>query len=205
MGKKTPADFLNTAGGAWLPARVSDPKTSCLHIWTDVPDLRILTKKQMIVGPPCCNPPTAALTNPIANALDRANRLPPEMTPSTAVNAAREFLGLGAPIQAWDTLEELPLEYWTHPDVLACKLAIMTAFGQWNLGLELLNLLEPSSEDQHRQDCARFCQAYAGHLCALGHFESAKDHVTRASRSWPAMRLAMLDDPGLRELWKAGE
>jgi hypothetical protein len=55
----------------------------------------------------------------------------------------------------------LPPEQRTHADVLACKLAIMTAFGQWEAGLELLNLLEPSFDDQHRRDCARFCHAYA--------------------------------------------
>jgi hypothetical protein len=87
----------------------------------------------------------------------------------------------------------------------ASRLAILTVLERWGPGLELLRLLEPSREVQPRRDCADFCHAYAAHLCTLGGVDEAKEHVARASRLWPAQRLAMLDDPQLRDVWEAGE
>jgi hypothetical protein len=73
---------------------------------------------------------------------------------------------------------------------------------KWELGLELLRLLDPSPDAQPRRDGARFCHAYAARLCATGLVDDAGDHVARASHLWPAQRLAMIDDPALRDVWK---
>ena len=118
-----------------------------------------------------------------------------------AANAARAFLELGAPLKAWEMLEDLPPEQRTHPDVFSCRLAVLTALEEWEHGLELLRLLEPSPEVQPRRDCAAFCHAYARHLCATGRIEEAREHVERASHLWPAQRLAMLEDPALKDVW----
>jgi hypothetical protein len=43
------------------------------------------------------------------------------MTMSVA-NSVRGFLKLGAPMKAWEMLEDLPPEQRTHPDVFSCRL-----------------------------------------------------------------------------------
>jgi hypothetical protein len=43
------------------------------------------------------------------------------MCDSSATNAARAFLELGAPLKAWEMLEDLPPER-TDPDVFSCRL-----------------------------------------------------------------------------------
>jgi hypothetical protein len=45
----------------------------------------------------------------------------------SVANAARGFLELGAPLRAWEMLEDLPPEQRTHPDVFSLPLAIATA------------------------------------------------------------------------------
>ena len=102
-------------------------------------------------------------------------------------------------------LEDLPPKERTHPDVFSCRLAIATKFERWKPGLELLRLVESSPEAQPRGDCALYCHLYARHLRAIGRIDEAREHVARASRLWPAQRLAMIDDPKLRDVWEAGE
>jgi hypothetical protein len=124
--------------------------------------------------------------------------------PMSVANTTRGFLELGAPLKAWEMLEDLPPEQRTHPDVFSCRLAILTVLERWELGLELPRLLESAPEAQPRRDCAGFCHAYATALCTMGRVEEAKEHIARASRLWPAQRLALLDEPALRDVWEAG-
>ena len=127
------------------------------------------------------------------------------MPTTDTINAARGFLELGAPLKAWEMLEDLPPKERTHPDVFSCRAGDPDGARKWELGLEFLRLLEPSPEAQHRRDCALFCDAYAADLCGEGHIDEAKEQVARASRLWPAQRLAMLDDSALKQVWTEAE
>lgn len=70
------------------------------------------------------------------------------------------------------------------------------------MGLVLLQTLDQSADDQHRQDCAGFCHAYARHSCGAGDLGQAREFVRRASALWPNQRLAMIGDRALKPLWE---
>lgn len=109
------------------------------------------------------------------------------MNPRAAAEAARGWV-------------ELPAAR-THPDVFCARLRIATSLRSWEMGEELLRLLEDPPNAEHRSVCAAFCHARARSLCTGGEVMRARGYVKKASNLCPALRQAMMDDPVLSPLW----
>lgn len=76
-----------------------------------------------------------------------------------------------------------------------------TASRTWGLTAELVRLIIPENEYDHREAAGRFHLARACDLCVAGDVEGARAAVAALSTVWPAGRLLVLVEKRLAELW----
>ena len=96
------------------------------------------------------------------------------------------------------------------PQVIDLRLRILTNLCKWDLGDKLAGVLQYAGEDdedaqRYRITCAEYHHARARALLADGDTAGARDRVKLASELWPPIRLEMIDDPALEDLWLIGK
>ena len=82
----------------------------------------------------------------------------------------------------------------------------MTGAGEEGRGLKRAYLCEFADGDEYKIAAAEFYHAYAVHLCGgRGDVEKAKVYVGEAAKTFPAIRLQILEDPGLAAIFGRGQ
>jgi tetratricopeptide (TPR) repeat protein len=113
-----------------------------------------------------------------------------------ATDKAEGFITLGLHVDAWETLEDLPLEAKNHPRVLELRLEILCHKKAWEkasiLGESITAILPRSA-------LARFWLAVA--RFQLGDVALARDALGRAIELDSELRLKALDEPLLSGVW----
>jgi hypothetical protein len=69
------------------------------------------------------------------------------------------------------------------------------------MGESILGVLATADDETHRITCAEFLHAYARHLVATRDAEKAKEAVGGAVKLWLPIRVEIIEDGALAELW----
>ena len=118
------------------------------------------------------------------------------------ISDAHQLRRNGVYVDAWARLEDLEPIDRVMPETLALRLQLCADLGKWDLGENVLGLLLVTADDEtHRITCAEFLHAYARHLVAAGDIEKAKQAVKHAVELWQPIRVEIVEDDGLVELW----
>lgn len=113
-----------------------------------------------------------------------------------STDKAEGFIALGLPLDAWETLEDLPSEAKNHPRVLELRLEILCHEKEWRKAVilgESITAVLPQSAQAH------FWLAVA--RCQSGDVEGAKESLKRAVELDSSLRLKALDEPLLQGVW----
>ena len=98
-------------------------------------------------------------------------------------------------------IESLPPFYRTHLSALATRIMVCTGLGKWEMGTELVGLIESGGPVELRRLAGQFHLAHAEALCAAGSIEAAKQSVRSLSEVWPEGRARALDSKALAAIW----
>jgi hypothetical protein len=102
---------------------------------------------------------------------------------------------------AWGRLDELEPIDRVEPETLALRLQLCADLGRWEMGESILGVLATADDEPRRITCAEFLHAYARHLIAVGDVEKAKEAVGGAVKLWLPIRMEIVADEALAELW----
>ena len=103
--------------------------------------------------------------------------------------------------QSWERLEDLEPIDRVMPETLALRLQLCADLGKWELGESILGVLACADDETHRITCAEWLHCFARHLVATGDVEKAKQAVAHAVELWQPIRVEIVEDDGLAELW----
>lgn len=113
-----------------------------------------------------------------------------------AIEKAEGFLSLGMGVEAWETLEDLPIESKNHPEVLALRVAVLVHEKSWQKTVFLADGV-----------LAAF-PALAGvwldmgrAKAQLGDLDAAKEALRRAFALDEELRLEAVKDDRLAAVW----
>ena len=113
-----------------------------------------------------------------------------------ATDKAEGFLVLGMAEDAWECLEDLPTDAKNHPRVLELRLECLGVLKEWQktviLGEGLAAALPKSAQIRFWLACG---------LTQTGRLEEARKHAKEATRLDPDLRMRMLNEAALAELW----
>jgi hypothetical protein len=98
-------------------------------------------------------------------------------------------------------LDELEPIDRVEPETLALRLQLCADLERWEMGESILSVLATAADETHRITCAEFLHAYARHLAAAGEVEKAKEAVGGAVKLWLPIRMEIVADEALAELW----
>ncbi len=132
-----------------------------------------------------------------------------------ALTAAEDLWKQGDPDGAWLKLEELEPIDRVMPEVIDLRLHILTCLCKWDLGDDLASVLRFAVDEDDEEDdeyrnrytitCAEYYHARARALCAEGDSAGARERAKLAGELWPPIRLEMLEDSALDEIWIVGK
>lgn len=98
--------------------------------------------------------------------------------------------------EAWETLEDLPTDAKNHPRVLELRLHCLCVLKEWQkvvfLGEGVVSALPESAHIRFWLACG---------LAQTGRLNEARAHAKAAAALKPELRLQMLDEPALADLW----
>jgi hypothetical protein len=103
--------------------------------------------------------------------------------------------------QSWQCLEDLEPIARVMPETLALRLQLCGDLGKWEMGENILGVLATADDETHKITCAEFLHAYARHLVGADDLEKAKQAVGDAVKLWQPIRVEILADDALAELW----
>ncbi len=118
------------------------------------------------------------------------------MSSQEEIRKAEYLFELGAHLDAWHILEDLPSEVKTTRPVLILQLRILVAVQSWEKA-EILG----ESLDVPFPDSSQVWYALAQARCMRGKVEEAEGALKRAFALDEALRLASLSDPALAAIW----
>jgi hypothetical protein len=88
------------------------------------------------------------------------------------------------------------------PETLALRLQLCVDLGKWEMGESILGVLACAEDGTHRITCAEWLHCFARHLVATGDLEKkAKKTVGHAVELWQSLRVEIVADDALAELW----
>ena len=87
------------------------------------------------------------------------------------------------------------------PETLALRLQFCVDLRKWEMGENILGVLATADDEAHCITCAEFLHAYARHLVAAGDIEKAQQAVAHAVELWQPIRVEIVEDDALAELW----
>lgn len=115
---------------------------------------------------------------------------------TAAIERAEGFLVLGMATEAWQALEDLPSAAKNLPRVLELRLECLGLLKEWHkvvlLGEGIVRVLPESATVHFWLACA---------LAQTGRLDEAREHAKTAAKLNPDLRLRMLDEPALADLW----
>lgn len=113
-----------------------------------------------------------------------------------ATRKAEGFITLGLHVDAWETLEDLPISAKNHQRVLELRLEILCHEKEWRkaviLGESIAAALPHSAQAHYWLAVAR---------CQSGDVTGAKEALKRAIELEPSLRARAIDELALSAVW----
>ncbi len=103
------------------------------------------------------------------------------------LSAARGYIELEMFSEAWEEIEALPPQEKVSPVVLDCRLRILTALSQWDLGEQVAATLAHAGEKE-KKTVARFHHARARGLWQSGQHADSRSEFRKAVEAWVDVR-----------------
>lgn len=114
---------------------------------------------------------------------------------------AQGCAALGFFHEAWNKVESLPWEERVNPGTFAVRLMVSAGLQKWEMGKEVLRLIDASHPFFEREAAGRFHLAHAEFLCALGDVNLARECIRELSLVWPEGKGVALTSKKLESLW----
>lgn len=124
------------------------------------------------------------------------------MTPSSRqrLGDAEDLWKSGDFVGAWFIIEDLPAVDWAHPDAQDLRLRLCIALGDWEVGDDLVMVLQEAVEPTHQITCAEYGIARARNRIHKGDPEKAREWLSRATRWWRPIEAIIEEEDDFLEL-----